>query len=332
MNDSPTWDLRLLSPGEAEAVADMTFPVYRHLLALEPAPRHPEQGDTKLAQPVAVVAWRDQEPVGMVLAETPLVEGQFPEMLSLYVKEEARGQGVATALVRRLERVLQERGFSRLTAVYMTGKPSIEAVERVLAKCGWDPPATRAVTLRFTPEEALATPWFGRITLDRSEFEVFPWADLTAEERAEIQRSNAESRWITPGLEPWTHDRHGYERVSSVGLRHKGKVVGWVINHRVSDDTVRFTCSFMRKDLGRRGRIMPLYTVSLQRLRAAGCRTCVFITPVVHRTMVDFVKRRCAPWASFFGETRGTSKNFRDASAALAGARAEGRNGRSEVR
>ena len=328
MTDMPEWDLRLLTPREAPQVADMTFPVYRHMLALEPVPRHPEQGDKKLVQPVAVVAWREEEPVGMVLAETPLVEGQFPEMLSLYVRAEARGQGVATALVTRLEKVLAERGFQRLTAVYMTGKPSIDALERVLAKCGWDAPATRAVTLRFTPEEALSTPWFGRIQLDPSEFEVFPWSELGAEDREKIRRSNEAARWITVGLEPWTHDRHGFDTVSSLGLRHRGRVVGWVINHRVAEDTVRFTCSFMRKDLGRRGRIMPLYTESLRRLRDEGCRTCLFITPVVHRTMVDFVRRRCAPWASFFGETRGAGRNFQGASAALAGTRAEGGNGR----
>ena len=91
---------------------------------------------------------------------------------------------------------------------------------------------------------------------------------------------------------------------------HQGRIVGWVINHRLSADTVRFTCSFMRKDLGRRGRIMPLYTVSLELLRAHGTRQCMFVTPVQYQTMVDFVKRRCAPWATFFGETRGAVKNL----------------------
>jgi len=310
MSETKALSLRLLSPEEAGAVEGMTFPIYRPLLALQPVSRHPELGDPKVVQPLAVVAWRDGQPVGMVLAETPTAEGHLPEMLSVYVAPDARGQGVATALVAELERVLREQGHRDVRAVYMTGKPAIDALEHILAKLGWAPPATRSVTLRFTPEEALSTPWFGRITLAEPEFQIFPWTELTAAERADLERSQAESPWMTKGLEFWNHDRNGFDPVSSIGLRQHGRVVGWVINHRLSEDMVRFTCSFMRKDLGRRGRIMPLYTASLERLRAHGTRTCTFVTPVEYRTMVDFVKRRCAPWASFFGETRGAAKNL----------------------
>jgi hypothetical protein len=34
----------------------------------------------------------------------------------------------------------------------------------------------------------------------------------------------------------------------------------------------------------------------------------MFITPMIFKEMVDFVRRRCAPWGSFFGETRGAAK------------------------
>ena len=142
------------------------------------------------------------------------------------------------------------------------------------------------------------------------EYEIFPWTELKPEERAEIRRSQSEKPWIPPGLEPWMHDSHSFEPVSSVGLRYQGRVVGWVINHRVSPSTVRFTCSFMRKDLGRRGRIMPLYTAALERLEAAGCEECLFITPVEFKTMASFVQDRCAPWEGFLTETYGVSKRL----------------------
>lgn len=310
MSETSTLTLRRLAVEEAGAVREMTFPIYRPLLALEPVARHPELGDPKIVQPLGIVAWREGQPRGLALAETPTSEGHAPELLSLYVAAEARGQGVATALVAELERVLRAQGQRELRAVYMTGKPAIDALEHILAKLGWAPPVTRSVTLRFTPEEALSTPWFGRITLPEPEFQTFPWTDITPAERAELERSHAESPWITKGLEFWNHDRNGFDAVSSLGLRQHGRVVGWVLNHRLSEDTVRFTCSFMRKDLGRRGRIMPLYTVSLERLRAHGTRTCTFVTPVHYGSMVEFVRRRCAPWASFFGETRGAAKNL----------------------
>lgn len=300
--------LRRLEPSMADVCAPMTFPAYRHLLGLYPAARHPEQGDEKLVQPIGVVAAAGPGILGLALAELPLSPEGVPELLSVFVDEGLRNRGLATQLVERLEQELAAKGGTELRAVYMTGKPSIAAVERVFDKRGFSAPEARTITLRFTPEEALLTPWFSRIRLS-SEYQVVPWAEITAAERLGLQSSNAEKPWIAAGLEPWRHDR-SFHAVSSVGLRYKGEVVGWVINHQVTSDTVRFTCSFMRKDLGRRGRIMPLYTASLERLREAGCRLCTFVTPVSYKTMVDFARKRCAPWASFLGETRGVSKKL----------------------
>lgn len=301
-----------LEPAQAAACAAMTFPVYRHLLQLAPAPRHPEQGDERAVQPVAFVARRDGQAIGLVLGEQPLARAEDepgPELLSLFVAPPTRRQGVATALLERLETELRARGESELKAVYMGGRPGNAALERVLAKRGWSAPRVRTVTLRFTPRGARNTPWYGRVTLS-DRYQIFPWSELTAEERAEIRRSQAERPWIPPGLEPWMHDRHSFDAVSSVGLRYEGRVVGWVINHRVSPGTVRFTCSYMRKDLGRRGRILPLYTAALQRLEETGCEECLFITPMEFPTMVDFVKDRCAPWEGVLSETYGVSKDL----------------------
>lgn len=297
---------RLRGP-EARAFHKMTFPAYRHMLSLEPAPRHPEQGDTEPEQPVAVAARNGSTATGLALGALPDSPEKPAEILSLYTLKAARGRGVATRMLGRLEEELRAEGAEVVEAVYMTGKDSIAAVERILEKRGWSEPEARTVTLKFTPEQALATPWFGRVRLS-DDYEIFPWTELTEEERLELQRTQAESGWIAAGLEPWKHDARGFDPVSSLGLRYEGDVVGWVINHRLSPRRVRFTCSYMRKDLGRRGRILPLFTRSLEALREEGCEECMFVTPVSYDTMVRFVRRRCAKWASFFGETRGSRK------------------------
>jgi GNAT superfamily N-acetyltransferase len=302
-----------LEPSMADACASMTFPVYRHFLALRPAPRHPEQGDDQPVEPIGVVARVDGAVVGLALAELPIGDtgdpDRGPEVLSVFVRKEDRNRGIATALLAELQARVAGRGFGELKAVYMGGRPANAALERVLAKCGWSAPAVRTVTLRFTPQGARNCPWYGRARLSKGD-EIFPWTELRPEEREEIRRTQAAAIWIPPGLEPWRHDAHGFDPVSSLGLRHGGRVVGWVINHRVSPTTVRFTCSYMRKDLGRRGRIMPLYTEALRRLEDAGVGDCLFVTPVEFPTMVDFVKNRCAPWEGSLTETYGVSKRL----------------------
>ena len=136
--------------------------------------------------------------------------------------------------------------------------------------------------------------------------------------------------WITPALAPWRFEGAGFDPVSSIGARlpaaKGGDVIGWVINHVVAPGTVRFTCSFLRKDVSRRGRIVPLYHESLQRLAAAGVERATFVTPVLYPNMIRFILRWIAPIADFVGETRGSAKRLgraKTASAAIDGNGAE---------
>jgi GNAT superfamily N-acetyltransferase len=292
----------------------MTFPAYRHLLAMKPAPRLPSEPEQRLVQPLALAARTPEGPVALVIAELPMHrESGPPELLSLFVAPGHRGKGIGTALVEEMEQALEVRHADSVDAVYTTGKPSIAAVERIFEKRAWDPPTLRSLLVKFTIPEALSTPWYGRMGLLPGGAEIFSWSDLTPAERARLHETNARAPWIPMSLQPWRHDSLGFDPVSSVGLRYRGDVVGWVINHQIDPRTVRFTCSFMRKDLAGRARILPLYSESLRRLSEAGCEFGTLITPTVYPGMVEFVRRHCAPYVSFTGETRGTHKPLRRA-------------------
>jgi GNAT superfamily N-acetyltransferase len=296
-----------LTKPASPVLEEMTFPAYRRLLSLEPGVRHPELDQRRVARPHAMVAAQGDEPVGLALFEQAVETPHEAEMLSLFVTPRYRRRGVGTALLAHVEERARSLGVHRLTAVYMTGKPAIPVLERLFEKSGWQPPATRALSLRFTPDEASRTPWFGQIRLP-AEYEIFPWSELTEAESVEIARSHGQTAWIAPGLEPWRHDCQGFDRKSSLGLRYRGLVVGWVINHEVWPGAVRFTCSFVRSDLGRLGRILALYTASILRLQADGCRECTLVAPVGYGPMVRFLVRRCSRWVRETVETRGTSK------------------------
>jgi GNAT superfamily N-acetyltransferase len=319
----------------ARAVQHMTFPAYRHLLSLDVNVRHPEDGDTRRVQPLGAVAMLGDRPIGLALAERPLfpipplppspkegglsnlvgpvaplpngdASGATSELLSLYVDASMRGRGVGTALVAALEDAMSGLGPTRLEAVYMTGKADVAAIERVFAKRGWQPPTMRTYTLRFTTDDAERMPWFGRVPLRDRDFEMFAWGDLRQAERDALIASQHAQPWIPEGLEFWRHDHAGFDPVSSLGLRYRGEVVGWTINHQLAADTTRISGAFVRDDLSRRGRLMALWTESITRMKAGGVRWISSITPVQLAPMVAFLARRCAPWATFCGETRGT--------------------------
>jgi GNAT superfamily N-acetyltransferase len=308
---SPVEIVPLTAPAPA-GLAAMTFPVYHPLLALEPTSRHPEQGDARRIQPAGCVALASGTAVGLVLGEIPLEGEGAPEMLSLFVAPEWRGQGIATALVAALELLVARRGFDGIATVYSTGKPSIPAFERVLWKRGWLAPEHRTLSVRFAPEAALGSGLFEerRMAALRKDLELFPWRDLDEEEKRRIREENRKQPWITPALAFWRFEAAGFEPVSSVGARYRGEVVGWVLNHRVSPEVVRFTCSFMRKDISRRGRIVPLYQESLRRMAEAGVHRCTFVTPMIYPNMLTFIRRWIVPIADSLVETRGSVKKL----------------------
>lgn len=306
--------IEIVRPGAPlpDGLEAMVFPVYRPLLALVPTTRHPEQGDEIPVQPLALMARLGDRPVGLALAELPLSTASSPELLSLFVEPAFRNRGIGRRLVEATEREVASEGATSLTAVYTAGRPSIAAVERILWKRGWQAPEPRTVSVRFAPADFLASDLFSerRMAALGANLELFPWRELGAAEKAAMRASDERNRWITPMLAFWRYERAGFDELSSVGARYKGEVVGWVINHSLGTDAVRFTCSFLRKDISRRGRIVPLYRESLSRLVEAGCGRCSLVTPVEYPNMVRFIYRWIAPIAEFVGETRGSRKSL----------------------
>ena len=164
--------LELLASDVAQTLEHITFPAYARLLSLQQTMRHPEWGDARLIQPHAIGAKIDGELVGLATLETPVQNVGSAELLSVFVVERARNQGVGTALVQAAERGARSVTLPSIRAVYTSGRPGTEALERVLQKCDWSPPVVRAVTVRFTPEEAMKPPgslgFGGRRTTSKS--------------------------------------------------------------------------------------------------------------------------------------------------------------------
>lgn len=300
-------DYELLADGRTAAFAPLTYPALRHLLALEPTVRFPAEGDRRRIQPLAVGAREAATPVGLALGCLPLGDGDGPELLSFYVRPERRTPAAADGLLARFEEAVRDAGFATLGFVYTSGSEDAAALEALLARRGWSPPETRMVTLRFTLEEIKATPWFRRYRR-RTGFEFVPWVEVGEADLAALRASHEESGWIAEDLVPWAFDQQRLDAASSLAILLAGEIVGWVLNHRMNERTVRFTCSFLRRDLSRRGRIVPAYSESVERAEAAGYERGLFTVPKHHREMVAFVERWCAPWFGFVGETRGVAK------------------------
>ena len=186
------------------------------------------------------------------------------------------------------------------------GRPFERRIARELREI-FDPPELRKAAVRITPEQAVNCPWWGRGRLPEGG-EMFMWTELTAAERAHMQKTNAERPWIDPLLEPWICDARA-DPISSVGMRVNGEVLGWVINHRAPPNFVVFTTAFVRKDFQRIGALFKLLVHSIVNIQNQGlCIT--FVTSSMYPRMQTFTLTRIGPYGDFCGETRGVSKRL----------------------
>lgn len=301
--------LALLTPPVDPAFRDMTFPAYRHLVGEGVAPKLLGEAGAEPVRAVSLGLWEHGTPAGLSLVVLPLGRDGEPELLSVYVVRALRSRGFGKILVQAAEQTAREAGFASLKVTWTEGAPGSGWWEKVSLSRGWEPPQRRALSLLFFTEEVLRLPWLDRFPL-REGCEIVPFSVVTTEEIEALRRSQEKKQWIASDLVPWRYLEAGFEERTSVALRTPDGIAGWVINHALSSQWLRFTCSYIRKDWGQRGRILPLFSASIHRMAEAGFVYGTFVAPAQHHTMVRFAERHVVPWVSRARWTLGSRKDL----------------------
>ncbi|MFK0730075.1 MAG: GNAT family N-acetyltransferase [Gloeotrichia echinulata GP01] len=286
----------ILQDATATKYERFTFPAFRYVLQ-----------NIEIEKSVIAIAASDlEQPLGLVIAEIRQ-DDQSAQVHSIFVEPTHRSAGIATALLTRLEAEVSKRRCTKMEMVYSTGKPTTPALERLLQKCHWAPPRTRMLLCKGNVQKVMQAPWITKYSRLPSAYQIFPWVEITDQERQAIQKQQETEPWIPEDLVPFQYESN-LEPLNSLGLRYQGQVVGWLINHRLTSDTIRYTCSFVRKDLQKMGRIISLYAEAAKRQYEAKVINCIWTVPMEHESMVNFVKQRWFPYLNSVDETRGTGK------------------------
>ncbi|WP_019503693.1 GNAT family N-acetyltransferase [Pleurocapsa sp. PCC 7319] len=285
---------RLTTFGEALLYSPLTYPTYR------PRLQNISSDENTVAIGISIAG----KPIGLGIAETQA--DKSAQVLSLFVAQAYRHQGFGTALLTRLEQELYLEGCKSVEFVYTTGQTTTSTVEHLLDKCGWSSPQPRRVICKASTHEMSNAPWMRRRWQLPASYSIFPWVKITPRERSLIQEQEVKS-WIHPDLIPFKYEE-GLEPINSVGLRYKGQVVGWLINHRTAPDTIRYSCSYIRPDLQKLGRITFLYIKAVQLQAAANIPFGIWTIPLEHTSMVNFAKKHMKPYSIYLQETKGASK------------------------
>lgn len=313
-------EVRALRPEDAPAFGGFTFPAFRHLLGLQPyvnALQDPTQPDSEVPrEPFAFGVFVEGSPAGLLLGSIPQDSRRErdrlrnPEILSLFVGSAHRTKGLAGALLAAAESHLRERGERFVHGIYMTGQPSIAVLEGMLSRRGFSAPSFRFASARFTQAKLREAEWIQRLPRIKG-YETVPWHELRDEETRDALERHQAQPWIPDSLRFWLFSPEMADRATSLGIRYKGELVGWVLNHAYRDTgALRFSTVFVRWDLARLGMALPAVARSIELMPSAGYTRGSFVTPPHLEGMQAAIAKYVAPWADFVGESRGVYKDL----------------------
>jgi GNAT superfamily N-acetyltransferase len=231
---------------------------------------------------LAVVARTAGQTIGLGLAD---VTGPEAKLRSLFVEPEHWGQGIGSGLLAEVEAGAQALGARRIEAMYETVGESSPAA-RLAQKRGWRQSQPSTMVCRAS-ERMRRAPWMK--TALPVGFELFPWSERTQADEMELLR---EPLWYPSSLAP----DGNYEPLNSLGLRRDGRLVGWMITHRLGPSLVRYTSLFVSPEQRTLGPGMALLARAIVTQLDAGVTDGIFGVGLANKEMIRLVKRRLAPY------------------------------------
>jgi len=289
-----TYRLELVETTNAHLYEELTYPQFRSFL----------QNSNPHSDVVAIGAESAGVPLGLILAcghHQGKLEQIAAKILSLFVVPTHRNQGLGNALLAQMEKELRQRNYQAVEIRYLTS-PNSPALERILTKQHWSAPeATAFVCYASTDRVQQAKQPHLTQYLDRllsklpTDYTIFPWESLTTQERQTIEQQ-METDDLMRRFHPFLEETQ-LEPLNSLGLRYQGQVVGWMITHRITPDTIRYTQMYVNPQSQPLSRSTLLLAKAIQlQVEHLPKTKGTFRVDMDNTPMVKFVHRRLKPY------------------------------------
>ncbi|MBU0947066.1 MAG: GNAT family N-acetyltransferase [Proteobacteria bacterium] len=281
-------NISTLGGEEGVEFVGLTYNRYKHLVKYEEANRHVFY---------SIGARIDEKPVGLALVEQ--VSPEIAELRSLFVLPRSRRQGIGGALLRSSEEEAVQRGCRKFLVLYQEQKSEKETMAHLLKANDYSPPEFSGLLCKSRDRGKILNAPFLKKSLLPPSCEIFLWKDLPQTERNFIINRQRQAPWYPEILSPF-HNEAIIEHLNSLGLRYRGEIAGWVITHRISKKTIRYTTSFVREDLQQYGFTAPLLIEAIK-IHMASPESFVatdasFIIPAQFSAMIAFARKRMLPY------------------------------------
>jgi len=236
------------------------------------------------------------QPAGLILVRA-VPEEAVARVLLLNVVKDRRRLGIGTALLEAAEALLAGKNIESLELRYQKAPVSDKLpIEFLLEKSVWTEPEEEML-LMTVDHRIFDADWLKSCSLP-SAHEIFPWSELRQAEKEWLIESNEKRPWYPRHVSPFKHGEE-YEPMTSFGLRSHGKVAGWIMTRRLSEDTMSYESLFIRRELQSSGCAVALLGQAIRgTLDVGGVRQGIFGLDPKNLPARAFFERACGEFVS----------------------------------
>lgn len=239
---------------------------------------------------LAVAAFEHEKPIGLVLGYfLPFLN--YSEIDSLFVLE--NDKHVAEMLIRQLEVEVKKKKGVVISCKYESDRPDLEAFETLLKDLQWAKPKNLILHCHFYVQK-FNPHWLNTPYALPKGISIFPWQELTKKEERELKKEEEEGIFPVE-VSPFS-DNH-IEPLNSLGLRYQDQVIGWMITHRLDEETIRYAFFYINPSYRHTIAPFALLTRSILLQKSSSIPKSVLNLNLELTTRLwdNFVKKRLIP-------------------------------------
>ena len=285
-------DLKKLKPKKREVYAHMLRQGYKYLFD------NPDLLDSSNKNLMAVLATLNKVPVGLVIGEKKSKEEL--EIKSMYVEEEHKTKNLLVRMLKVLEAEFSAKDGRYMQAIYANTPFFMEEWEKTFIQLGWTGRRLAVVECYYDDGYNFHPSWLEKEYTLPPDFEIFPWKDLTEAESEAIKKAYSQKA-IPDEVYPFAAGAV-YEPLNSLGLRHEGKVVGWLITRQLDPETICYYSIYTDYEFHNRGFIIMLLIKALKLQQQSSFNKAIFrvnILKLPNLKWLRFVRKRLAPYGQY---------------------------------
>ena len=212
---------------------------------------------------LAVSVRKNNNIVGLCIAEFDYGQN-YSEIFSFYIDPKYRNKAIGQELLNKTEQILSQKGYDEIRTFFWSSWESFEATKHIIKKQNWSEPQKLMHVFRTDIARIMKIPWRKNVILPEG-YEIVPWSWVSPDEKKEISDEQEFMPFFPESLSPFYHaEKIAYH--TSLALKYKERVVGWLLTYWNSPTTIEYNNLFIRKEY-RLGFKIPLEMIKISSMK-----------------------------------------------------------------